>query len=255
MSKDWTGDYFRGMALAAWRTRTPPQVTARDADCVEQALALADGARVLDAPCGDGRLALELARRGHRVTGVDQDAGQLRAAATAAREAGVDAAWLEADMRDLAPALGDGVGRFDGVCCFGNSFGYFGAADTAAFLAGLGAALRPGGRLLVDTDVAAESLLPNLTDRVWESAGEITVLAEYWYDPVQGRLDSRHTFFRETPEGISREEKDATHWVFSIAEIGRMLRAAGLTVRSLHGDTDLTPYAPGDPRLLLVAEK
>ena len=39
--------------------------------------ALSAGGSVLDAGCGTGRVAIELARRGHEVVGVDLDPGML----------------------------------------------------------------------------------------------------------------------------------------------------------------------------------
>ncbi len=43
----------------------PPEATRAEADFFEESLETRPGARLLDVPCGDGRLALELAGRGH----------------------------------------------------------------------------------------------------------------------------------------------------------------------------------------------
>jgi len=66
--------------------------------------------RVLDAGCGTGRVALELARRGHLVTGVDNDPSML---AVARSRPGVR--WLERDLAGLD--LGE---PFDLVLAAGN---------------------------------------------------------------------------------------------------------------------------------------
>jgi SAM-dependent methyltransferase len=68
-------------------------------------------ARVLDAGCGSGRVAIELARRGIDVTGVDVDASMLDAAARRAPEL----RWVVRDLVDLD--LGE---RFDVVVLAGN---------------------------------------------------------------------------------------------------------------------------------------
>ncbi|MCH8076650.1 MAG: methyltransferase domain-containing protein [SAR324 cluster bacterium] len=255
MTTDWTDDYFQGLALEAWENENSPEKTRADADFLLDALDAGLGtgpARLLDVPCGDGRLALELARRGYKVTAVDRDAAQLATAKNmasrekAARQEKLSIQWRRADMRRLRFR-----GGFDGAFCFGNSFGYFGPDGTAAFLAGMGRALRPGGRLVIDTQVAAESLLPTLEHRIWQQAGDIAVLAEYAYHPAESRLDSTFTFIK----GQRREVRTASHWVFTIGEIGRMLAASGVRILHLYADTDGSPFEMGAPRVLLVGGK
>lgn len=53
-------------------------------------------------PCGSGRHSVELARRGHRVTGVDLSAEAIGHARRAA--AGLDVEFVHADMREIPPA-------------------------------------------------------------------------------------------------------------------------------------------------------
>jgi SAM-dependent methyltransferase len=56
---------------------------------------------VLDAGCGTGRVAVELARRGISVTGVDVDPAMLATARRAGAAAGVDVEWIEHDLTTL----------------------------------------------------------------------------------------------------------------------------------------------------------
>jgi|HubBroStandDraft_3_1064219.scaffolds.fasta_scaffold02528_6 cyclopropane fatty-acyl-phospholipid synthase-like methyltransferase len=69
----WKG-FFTGPAVRALRRFAAPEQTRAEADHLVDALALPAGARVLDVPCGDGRLSLELAARGFRATAVDLSA-------------------------------------------------------------------------------------------------------------------------------------------------------------------------------------
>jgi 2-polyprenyl-3-methyl-5-hydroxy-6-metoxy-1,4-benzoquinol methylase len=55
------------------------------------------GARVLDAGCGTGRVAIELARRGYEVVGVDSDASML----AVAREQAPALPWHQRDLAEL----------------------------------------------------------------------------------------------------------------------------------------------------------
>lgn len=94
---------------------------------------------VLDAGCGTGRVAIELARRGIDVVGVDADASMI---ATARRRA-PELSWVEASLVGLA--LGE---RFDLVVMAGNVVLFTPKGTEAALVAGCAGHLAPGGRLI-----------------------------------------------------------------------------------------------------------
>src|SRR5262245_719687 len=92
-------------------------------------LGAAAGARLLDVPCGNGRLSLELAGRGYRLTGVDMAREYIEAAKTHAADKDLAIDFQLRDMRDLLWHE-----EFDGSYCFGNSFGYFDDAGNEELL-------------------------------------------------------------------------------------------------------------------------
>jgi SAM-dependent methyltransferase len=94
---------------------------------------------VLDAGCGTGRLAIELARRGIGVLGVDVDPDMI----AAARAKAPQLEWLDADLADL-----DRPERFDVVALAGNVVPYVPAGRRAAAVAACARHLEPGGRLI-----------------------------------------------------------------------------------------------------------
>ncbi len=96
-------------------------------------------ASALDAGCGTGRVAIELARRGVDVVGVDLDPGML---ATARRTA-PELSWVEADLADL-----DLGRRFDVVVAAGNVMIFVDPGTEATVVARLADHLVPGGRLV-----------------------------------------------------------------------------------------------------------
>lgn len=106
-----------------------------------------DGARVLDAGCGPGRFALDLARRGARLTLVDISQTQLDLARQNLASAGLldqVEAFHRLDMVDLGALPGD---SFDVVMCYGGGLSYTCEKHEVA-LAELVRVLKPGGCLL-----------------------------------------------------------------------------------------------------------
>jgi SAM-dependent methyltransferase len=96
-------------------------------------------ASVLDAGCGTGRVAIELARRGLAVVGVDLDPSML----AAARKAAPDVDWIEHDLAGL-----DLARTFDVVVMAGNVPLFTAPGTHAAVVAGCARHVGPGCALV-----------------------------------------------------------------------------------------------------------
>jgi SAM-dependent methyltransferase len=245
----WYESFFRDVAVEFWNDIIPAELTASEAGFLSDALELSDPSRLLDVPCGNGRHAIELARRGHTVTGIDVSEDFLERAQRAAARANVRIDWRKGDMRDLGEAfLGSG---FDGAWCWGNSFGYLDHAAARAFLNAVARALRPGGRFVVDIATAAESLIPGLIARQWHRAGGIVVLSDARYDARASRLDIDYTFVADGKTDLRR----ATSYVMTAAECVRIFESAGFRIVDMAGSLAGETYVLGSPQLLLTAER
>jgi ubiquinone/menaquinone biosynthesis C-methylase UbiE len=121
---NWFETFLEGLALDMWRNAVTAEQTTLEVDFLTDHLQLRSGMNVLDVPCGTGRHAIELARRGMRTTGVDLSSGFLEGAHQNAPEI----EWVQSDMR--APPW---KSHFDAAYCWGNSFGYSGLELLAAF--------------------------------------------------------------------------------------------------------------------------
>jgi SAM-dependent methyltransferase len=248
LKPQWFETFFQGVAVEFWIRAIPPTVTFQEAGFLEQALEISPGAKLLDVPCGHGRHAIELARRGYRVTGVDLSRDALQRARDAAT--GLNPIWKLGDMRDLS-GLDLPPGEFDAAYCFGNSFGYLNDAGVAAFLTALARVLKPGGRLAIDTGVAAESILPALLAKRWHRFDDIVVLSEARYVAEASRLDIDYTFIHEG----SVETRPTSSYVFTADELGRMLGGAGFEVTAMNGGLSGEPYQLASPRLVIIARR
>ena len=71
--------------------------TIAEIDFIIDILNLSNGSTILDVGCGTGRHAIELAKRGYKVTGVDISSGMLAEAKKAAFNADVNVEWIQSD--------------------------------------------------------------------------------------------------------------------------------------------------------------
>lgn len=120
MSESWDGDRYQ---------RRFDELAAAGEDVHGEAsfVAAFDPATVLDAGCGSGRVAIELARRGVEVVAADVNASML----ATARRIGPGITWVESDIGDL-----DLERTFDVVVMAGNVPLFTPAGTRAALVAG-----------------------------------------------------------------------------------------------------------------------
>ena len=121
--------------------------------------------RVLDAGCGTGRMAIELARRGVNIVGVDLDEVML----TQARNKAPHLDWRLGDLSSIALD-----GSFDAIVLAGNVMIYITPGTEAATLVNMARHLKPGGLLVAAFELTRTSWT-NLTidayDQLAQSAG------------------------------------------------------------------------------------
>ena len=243
---NWYEHFFSGLAVDFWQAIASEESTRAEADFLEKHLRLTPGSRVLDVPCGAGRLSVVLAERGASVTGVDISEKFLDAAGQAGQDRALEVSWRQSDMRELPWS-----GAFDAAICFGNSFGYLEDAGNQAFLEAVARALAPGGRLAIDYGQSVESVLPRWQPLLEAEMGGFRFLEENRYDFLAGRVESRYVFSR----GGKTEEKLASQRAYSVSELAHNLEAAGFEVRDFFGSVREDPFALGAQSLLIVAQK
>jgi SAM-dependent methyltransferase len=121
--------------------------------------------RVLDAGCGTGRVAIELAQRGMAVVGVDLDAVML----TQARTKAPHLDWHLADLSTVQLEQ-----PFDCIVLAGNVMIYLTPGTEAATLENLARHLKPAGLLVAAFEIPApswSSLTVALYDQLADAVG------------------------------------------------------------------------------------
>lgn len=116
------------------------------AEWLEKTFQLNPNKPILSCACGEGGIELALARRGFKVTGIDNCTSLIHFARSQAVEEKLDSTvFLAADLRSEMPL----PGSFDVVYCF-DTLGLLGEEDDHRLVRKMVEALAPGGLLLID---------------------------------------------------------------------------------------------------------
>ncbi|RRB02781.1 class I SAM-dependent methyltransferase [Larkinella rosea] len=242
----WYDNFFSGLVQEAWKAAQTDEQTELEADFLNDVLELQPGQRVLDVFCGYGRHALELARLGYSVTGVDISGESIRDLQKTAQRQKLA---IDAHAGDFLSIPLEG--GFNGAYCLGNSFSFFPHDQMLLFLQKIAGLLAPGGWFVADTAMIAESVLPDFQERSWMQVGDITFLMENEYDARESCITSHLTYLRME----QTEHRESRHYVYTIAELHRLFRQAGLLITEQFGNLDGSDYQLGDDRLLVLARK
>ena len=211
-----------------------------DAD-VERILALIgrEGVDVLDCPCGHGRISNALAEHGHRVTGLDASELLPDRARADAHARGVDVEYVHGDMRELPGARGSTSSSTGS-----HPSDYFDDDANRNVLHGFHAALRPGGRLLMEL-INPASLLARFMPMHELARGDDLAIDRVTLDLVESRAHTERIIIRD---GNVRR----THFsirMYWYTELRDLLRSVGFD--NVHPGVD---PSPGN-RIVVVADR
>ena len=208
-----------------------PQLTNKEVDVFCGILNIAPADKILDLCCGQGRVSLELARRGFsNVEGVDRSHYLIQRGKTQAKKEGLSIKFREGDARKLRYA----PDTFDVVMILGNSFGYFETVeDDMRVVKEVFRVLKPWGKVLIDvTD--GEYLRRKFQPRSWEWIDKkFFVCRERSLSLDKQRLISREVV-THVEKGVVADQFYAER-LYTKKSISELLEKAGFHDVAIHG--------------------
>ena len=246
---EWWQTFYSGHYVDFHRDAVSKKPTAEEVDFMLRLFQLPAEATVLDLGCGEGRHAIEMAKRGCRVTAVDVTEPLLDIARTNAAKQQVDVQFEQHDMRNLP-----WEDHFDAAYCVWGSFGIFDEQGNRDLLRSTHHALKPGGRLIIENH-SLETLLPRFqTANTWRAIGDSLLhLEERHFDHATSRLESAWIFVDQTTGQI---EKDALSMrIYTYYELCRLLESAGFDQFAGYDTITGEPFRLGAARLTLLSTK
>jgi len=244
----WYVQFFKSDYLATYRHVLSVAATAQETAFVEQFLGLASGDTILDLCCGIGRHSIPLAKRGFLVTGQDLNHEYLQQIQREANHEKVSVNVIEGDMRSIPFN-----NHFDAVINMFSSFGYL-HSDTEELrvLSAIKAALRPGGKFLLDL-LNREWVIRHYDQYDWREGEDGSLYLEHRDFDLATSLN-HITFIIVDPNGNRRRAVGHHIRLYTLTEIKKLLELAGFDLIGVYGGFDGESYSIETRRMIVVAK-
>jgi cyclopropane fatty-acyl-phospholipid synthase-like methyltransferase len=217
-----------------------------EVDQIFRLLHVDPGATILDLGCGPGRHALELARRGFHVTGVDRTVTYLAEARRRAQAEELVVEFVQEDMRRFQRP-----DSFDAALSLFTTFGYFqDPAENRQVLLNVHRSLKQNGVFILEL-MGKEVLARIFMERDWTAFENGFLLQERKVSQNWCWMENRWIVI----QGHERHEFKVTHWLYAASELSAMLTECGFGAVEIWGDLAGAPYDHRAKRLVAVAHK
>ena len=225
-------------------------------DWLWKKLKLQPGHHFLDVTCGPGLYAVEFARRGCSVTGVDFSPASIAYARDLAKSEGVAARcrFIEQDVRHMV----DYAAAFEAATLIYGQLGVFPQSEAQALVTHLAQALKPGGNLCVEL-LDYEKV--DKTDSQWWFTDDKGLWGEtpflhlgerFWDAEAEMSLERFHTIDLQSGELTEVVLCDQSYRVETMT---RMLIQAGFREVTVYPAWDGLSFYDADEWVVYIAEK
>jgi len=199
------------------------------------------GNRVLDVPCGIGRVANFLVNVGFSVVGIDISERMIQLA----RKNVGGATFIKGDMRRLPEVLkGD---RFDVVINIFNSLGYYGEEDDLEIMKSIRQVT--GGVAVINLD-NRDYVIFNWPEVYYSYVPPYMVIDTSKFEPTTSRLQVHRKYIDQRGREVGQLKY--TQRYYSLHEVFSMVRRAGFRVVGVYSGYSWKEFEIGDPQMTLL---
>lgn len=239
--------FFEGIYKNVWKKLIPPGLSEAECDFIEDIAQLKAGDKVLDLMCGYGRHTLELARRGYKVTAIDNSEDYIREIKASSEKENLPVETFVAGALDIELSA-----KYKAILCMGNSFAFFNREEAISLLKKISSLLEPNGIFLINSWMIAEIAIKHFREKEWIEVDDYKYLMDYKFQFQPSRIESEHTIIDkaghvETISGVD--------YIFTLTELETMFNEAGLTTSQLYSTPRKRPFKMGDNRIYIEVAK
>jgi SAM-dependent methyltransferase len=227
--------------------------TEKEVEFIIRTMGLTGSERILDLACGFGRHSLAFSERGYDVVGVDITPAFIEDARKTAKERGLSAEFILADIRDV-----DFYEEFDVALNLADgAVGYLeDDMENLKIFNVVARALKPGGKHFMDicNREHAESCFPK---RSWEAGEKSLSLADFkWDEKTKRMLYSEAVIpFEEIAKPPVLTDPYPGIRLYNKREVREIFSARGMSVLQTFSDYDGNPETHKRIQLMVYSKK
>ncbi|MBD3225839.1 MAG: methyltransferase domain-containing protein [Caldithrix sp.] len=244
----WTEEFFDEYYLKSIHSITTEQRTQKEVDFLLSNVEINHENKILDLACGDGRHAIELARRGYnQVVGLDLTPMYIQLANEKSEDLTNQPRFIQDNMTNLNTA-----DEYDLIYSYFSSLFYFKDKKNIRNLKRIFQALKRDGYFLFD-QINPISFLRSTPHKDWYTTEDnYLILDKYNHNAISGIITNERLIV--TPEG-KRINRVFYFRDYTVAELRFHLEKIGFEIIDVFGTFDSDPYSIESPRQIFITRK
>jgi ubiquinone/menaquinone biosynthesis C-methylase UbiE len=219
-----------------------------------EVLDIKKGNKILDLGCGGGDQALEFARRGMSVVGVDIAKVLVEYGNEVAKRENLPVKLIQGDMREVKF-----TDEFYACLMLSGSFGFFDDAGNIKVLEVIEKALKSGGKFYIHGPNPLKKMRKGW--KGWAEVDDGYVLMGSDYDPLTGKIKDTFFYINSSGELIKFDPKDKSISVatrlYTLPEMIKLIKGVGFVFKAAYGSMELPPeeYKLTSKEMIVIGEK
>ncbi|BFI76305.1 bifunctional 2-polyprenyl-6-hydroxyphenol methylase/3-demethylubiquinol 3-O-methyltransferase UbiG [Sulfurisphaera ohwakuensis] len=201
------------------------------------------GKRILDVPCGIGRVSYFLSKLGYSITGVDISEKMIKKAKENVKEG----EFVRGDMRKLSEVIKE---KYDVVINIFNSLGYYEEEDDLKILRELREVTSQEGIVVVNLE-NRDFVIYNKPEILHSFVPPYLIIDQNKFDPFTSRLHVLRTYIKD---GKEVEKIEFSQRYYSLHEIVSLMKKAGFKIIDVFSGYSWEKFEINDPQMTILAK-
>ncbi len=241
---DWTEDYFDEFYLKYFLENQNEEFTVKQTEFIAQFFD--KNGLILDAGCGIGRHSLKLGEMGFRLIGADSSPLYIKIAKQKSLEKNLsNVDFLVKDLRKLIYKE-----KFSGIISLWSSFGYFSDEVNFQILKNFYAALKSGGRLIIDIE-NRDYILKYFIRETFREKDKVFILERRRFHPLTSVVVTHRYVIGEN----IRKDYVRNIRIYSATEMINLFKRTGAEDITVYGSYEKEKFSERSKRIIIIGKK